>query len=111
MHEKDINFGGIFENAVAQELLHHGFGCDNLFYFSSKKQGEVDFIVSYKGNVLPIEIKSGKDYKRHSALDNLLSNKDYGIPEGYIFGNCNLEKKDNRTYFPIYRIDFLKIND
>lgn len=110
-HEKDINFGGIFENAVAQELLHHGFGYDNLFYFSSKKQGEVDFIVSYKGNVLPIEIKSGKDYKRHSALDNLLSNKDYDIPEGYIFGNCNLEKKDNRTYFPIYRIDFLKASN
>ena len=45
-----------------------------LYYFNSKKQGEVDFLIEYKGNVLPLEVKSGKDYKVHSALNNLLSN-------------------------------------
>lgn len=107
-HEKDINFGAIFENAVAQELTCHGFVCDSLFYFASKKQGEVDFLIDYEGEVLPIEIKSGKDYKRHIALDNLLSSEEYDIKEGFIFGDCNLSKKGNRTYFPIYMIGLLE---
>ena len=38
--EVDINFGSIYENAVAQELYAHGF---ELYYFNSKKQGELDF--------------------------------------------------------------------
>lgn len=82
MKEKDINYGAIFENACAQELLCHGF--NDLFYYNSKKNGEVDFLITYKGNVLPIEIKSGKDYEKHSALNNLL-NDNYEIKEAFVF--------------------------
>ena len=71
--EKDINFGSIYENAAAQELKAHGF---DLFYFNSKKQGELDFVVEQNGNVLPIEIKSGKDYTKHAALSNVMANED-----------------------------------
>ncbi len=107
-HEKDINFGGIFENAVAQELLCHGFGFNKLFYFSSKKQGEVDFLITYKNEVLPIEVKSGKDYKRHSALNNLLSNKEYGIEKAIVFADCNLEISNEKLYLPIYMVALLQ---
>jgi len=107
-HDKDINFGGIFENVVAQELLCHGFEFNNLFYFSSKKQGEVDFLVTYKDEVLPIEVKSGKDYKEHSALNNLFANKEYGIHQAFIFGDCNVEVVGEKTYFPIYMVDLLR---
>lgn len=107
-HEKGINFGGIFENVVAQELLCHGFGFNNLFYFSSKKQGEADFLVTYQNEVLPIEVKSGKDYKRHSALNNLLSSNEYGIKKALILADCNLEIIENKIYLPIYMIGFLK---
>lgn len=103
-HEKDINFGGIFENAVAQELLCHGFDYDNLFYFSSKKQGEVDFLVTYKNEILPIEVKSGNDYKRHLALDNLLSNDEYEIKHAVVFCNSNLQIRGKITYLPIYMV-------
>ncbi len=106
-HSKDINFGAIYENAVAQELLCHGYEDGRLYYFSSKMQGEVDFLILYKGEVMPLEIKSGKGYKRHVALDNLLGNQDYGIKEGFVFGDCNLEVVGKRTYFPIYMVDFL----
>ena len=106
-HEKDINFGGIFENAVAQELLCHGFDYDNLFYFSSKKQGEVDFLVTYKNEILPIEVKSGKDYKRHLALDNLLSNDEYEIKHAVVFCNSNLQIRGKITYLPIYMVSLL----
>ena len=103
---KDINFGAIFENAVAQELYAHGYDGDRLFYFASKKQGEVDFLITHQGKVLPIEVKSGKDYKRHVALDNLLSNKEYDIAKAVVFGDCNVQKMGNRTYLPIYMADF-----
>ena len=74
--EKNMNFGAIYENAIAQELKTQGF---ELHYFQSKKQGEIDFLIEYHGKILPIEVKSGKAYTRHQALDNVLSNEQYGI--------------------------------
>lgn len=106
-HEKDINFGSIYENAVAQELKAHGF---ELYYFKSKKQGELDFVVEKNGDVLPIEVKSGKDYKKHVALSNVMENKDYNIPTAYVFHNGNIETIDKITYYPIYFIMFLHQN-
>ena len=72
--EVDINVGSIYENAVAQELYAHGF---ELYYFNSKKQGELDFVIEYEGYPLPIEVKSGKNYMRHPALNNVMQNKSY----------------------------------
>ena len=108
--EKDINFGSIYENAAAQELKAHGH---ELYYFNSKKQGELDFVVEQGGNVLPIEIKSGKDYTRHAALDNVMSNPDYAIPVAYVFQNDNVRVDGEIVYFPVYMLMFLEkeIND
>ncbi|MBR6050963.1 MAG: ATP-binding protein [Clostridia bacterium] len=103
-HEKDINFGAIYENAVAQELKAHGF---DLYYFRSKKQGELDFIVEKDGEVLPIEVKSGKDYKKHAALSNVMANDDYKIPIAYVFHNGNVEQTDRVIYLPVYMLMFL----
>ena len=103
-HEKDINFGAIYENAAAQELRAHGF---ELYYFKSKKQGELDFVVEKDGEVLPIEIKSGKDYQKHAALSNVMANRDYKIPAAYVFHNGNVEKNGRVIYFPIYMLTFL----
>ena len=74
--EKSINNGALFENVVSQELLSKGH---KEYYFNSKKQGELDFVIELNGKVVPLEIKSGKDYKRHSALCNVLADENYGI--------------------------------
>lgn len=103
--EKDINFGSIYENAIAQELKSHGF---ELYYFNSKKQGELDFVVEYQGKVLPIEVKSGKGYTRHHALDNVLETPRYGIEEAIVFCNENVQKKGNIVYMPVYMAGMLK---
>lgn len=103
--EKDINFGSIYENAVAQELRAHGF---ELYYFNSKKQGELDFVIEYKGEVLPIEVKSGKDYARHRALDHVLKNESYEIKEAMVFCNENIRVKDQVFYCPVYLAGLLK---
>lgn len=103
--EKGINFGSIYENVVAQELQAHGF---ELYYFNSKKQGELDFIIEKGGRTLPIEVKSGKDYQRHNALSNVMSNADYAIPRAIVFCNDNVSKSGNVVYLPIYMVAFLK---
>ena len=104
-HETAINFGSIYENVAAEELTAHGY---TLYYYNSKKFGELDFLIEEGGKVLPIEIKSGKDYYRHNAMDNVLKQSDYGVEEGYVFCGGNIEQTDKITYFPIYMLMFLQ---
>lgn len=100
----NINSGAIYENAVAQELHAHGW---TLRYFNSKKQGEVDFLLEQDDEIIPLEVKSGKDYQRHSALSNVLSNRDYNIRRAIVLNNSNLSAKDNILYAPVYMTMFL----
>lgn len=104
-HESSINNGALFENVVAQELNSKGF---SVYYYNSKKMGELDFVIELDGEILPLEIKSGKDYKRHSALNNVLSLENYNIKKALVFSQGNVEVKDKRIYLPIYMIMFLK---
>ena len=106
--ETDINFGSVYENVVAQELRTHGF---DLYYFNSKKQGELDFVIEYNGKILPLEIKSGKEYTKHSALNNVLGNKNYDIKEAFVLGNDNVKVKDNIIYYPMYMLMFIQKNE
>ena len=101
---KDINNGALYENVVAQELKAHGF---KLYYYNSKKFGELDFVIEYHGKVLPIEVKSGKDYKRHSALCNVIKIADYAIDEAFILTNYNVQIDGKYIYYPIYMIMFI----
>lgn len=105
---QDINNGALYENAVVQELKSHGF---KLYYYNSKKLGELDFVIEYKGKILPIEVKSGKSYQRHSALNNVMDISNYSIEEGFIFSNHNVEVKGKLIYYPIYMIMFLENED
>ena len=103
--EKDVNKGAVYENVVAQELHAHGYP---LYYYNSKKRGELDFVIEHAGRVLPIEVKSGKDYEKHSALDNVMAAHEYGIEEAYVFTNDNIKVNGKLTYFPIYMVMFLQ---
>lgn len=102
---KSINFGSVYENAIAQELYAHGF---DLYYFNSKKQGELDFVIEKSGTVLPVEVKFGKDYHRHNALSNVMSNQNYQISEAVVFSNGNFRQSDKVMYLPIYMAMFLE---
>ena len=100
----NVNYGSIYENVVAQELKCHHY---NLYYYNNKKNGEVDFIIENGTEIIPIEVKSGKDYKRHIALENLLNNSSYNINKAYTLCQGNIEYFNNRIYLPIYMIMFL----
>jgi len=99
---KDINCGAMFENAIAQELRAHGF---KSYYFNNKKHGEVDFLVEHNNELLPIEVKSGKDYQKHSALSYLMSTHQF--KKAIVLSNFNISEKDKIVYLPIYMIMFI----
>lgn len=104
---KSINLGTVYESVVAQELEAHGF---KLHYYYNKQKGEVDFLIDDydRLKVLPLEIKSGKDYTEHSALTRFLCTPDYGIDRAIVFSNeRNVFRKDGVTYLPIYYCMFI----
>jgi predicted AAA+ superfamily ATPase len=106
--ERSVNLGTVYEAVVAQELRAHGF---DLYYYDNKQHGEVDFLIDdYSSlSVVPLEIKSGKDYYIHSALNHFVSNEEYGISNAIVFSNSReVEKKGKITYMPIYYIMFLE---
>ena len=103
-NERDINKGAIYENVVAQELIAHG---KTLYYYNSKKFGELDFVTEIDDEVLPIEVKSGKAYQRHSALENVLNCPEYNIQKAVVFSNANVSKKGDIIYLPLYMVMFL----
>lgn len=99
----DVNYGSIYENLVAQELTAHGF--DELYYYNSKKLGELDFLIQDRNDtVIPLEVKSGKGYKRHRALDNVLKADAYRIDHGFVLGPDNVSVAGNVTYLPVYMV-------
>ncbi len=102
-----INLGAVYETVVAEELKAHGH---ELYYYDRKKVGEVDYLIDdYNSlNVLPLEIKSGKDYKTFRALPKILHDTNYKMKKGYVLSNDReIKTVDKITYYPIYFIMFL----
>ncbi len=104
--EENINFGAVYENYVATELRAHGY--ENIYYFNSRKQGEIDFLIPYHNRVLSIEVKSGRDYMKHAALDKILDNPKYALEEAFVLSNSNIERRGKILYLPIYMTMFIE---
>ena len=108
--QRSVNLGSVYETVVAQELAAHGF---KLCYYDNKKKGEVDFLVDDTEHlsVMPLEVKSGKDYYVHSALSNILEVEEYHIQQAFVLNNDReIYVKEGITYLPIYSIMFFKKN-
>jgi predicted AAA+ superfamily ATPase len=99
------SMGGVYENFVAQELAAHGFA---LRYFTGKKAGEVDFVVERKGGaIIALEVKSGKDYRTHAALTNVMNTPSYEVAGAYVLAETNVESHGETLYLPIYMTGLL----
>ena len=104
--EKSINLGSVYETVVASELTAHGF---KLFYYDNRNKGEVDYLIDDYDSLctVPIEVKSGKDYTVHSALNTFVKNEDYHIKKAFVMSNERTVKQNGKiTYIPIYYIMF-----
>ena len=110
---RSVNLGAVYESVIAQEFHAHGY---SLHYYDNKQKGEVDYLIDDYRNlsVLPVEIKSGKDYTVHSALDKFLANPEYHIKEAVVLSNeQRVYRKDGILYMPIYYCMFFdnKVQD
>ena len=106
-HIESINLGSVYETVVATELIAHG---KTLYYYDNKKYGEVDFLIDDFDtlSIVPIEIKSGKNYYIHNAINNLMSIENYNIKTGLVFNNERLVIEKNKVFYhPIFNIMFL----
>ncbi|MBQ7028519.1 MAG: ATP-binding protein [Ruminococcus sp.] len=104
--ERSINLGSVYETVVASELIAHGH---KLFYYDNRNKGEVDYLIDDYDSLsaVPIEVKSGKDYTVHSALNTFVSNEDYHIKKAFVvFNERTVKQKGKITYIPIYYIMF-----
>ncbi|MBQ6850743.1 MAG: ATP-binding protein [Oscillospiraceae bacterium] len=107
---RSINLGSVYETVVASELIAHGH---KLFYYDNRTKGEVDYLIDdYESlSVVPIEVKSGKDYTVHSALNKFVQNDDYHIQKAFVVSNeRTVTTKGKINYIPIYYIMFFNAN-
>lgn len=108
--EKSVNLGSVYETVVASELIAHGH---KLFYYDNRSKGEVDYLIDDHDSLsaVPIEVKSGKDYTVHNALNTFVSNDDYHVKKAYVLSNERTVQTTGRiTYLPIYYVMFMKGN-
>lgn len=108
--QKSINLGSVYETVVASELIAHGH---KLFYYDNRHKGEVDYLIDdYSSlSVVPIEVKSGKDYTIHSALNAFVQNEDYNIQKAYVVSNERTVQQNGKiAYIPIYYVMFMVAN-
>lgn len=106
--ETSINLGSVYESVVAGELMAHGY---KLFYYDNRNKGEVDYLIDDYDSLsaVPIEVKSGKDYTVHSALNAFVQNEDYHIKKAFVLSNKReITTKGKINYIPIYYIMFFQ---
>ena len=104
-NDKDINAGSIYENVVAQELTNKGI---DLYYYNSKKYGEIDFLYENEKGVVLIEVKSGKGYQRHSAINNIKEVYKDNISKSIVFSKENVTYENSILYLPLYMLMFIE---
>ncbi len=107
--ERSINLGSVYESVVASELIAHGY---NLFYYDNRSKGEVDYLIDDYDSLsaVPIEVKSGKDYTVHSALNAFVKNEDYHVKKAFVLSNTReITTNGKITYLPIYDVMFLGV--
>lgn len=100
-----VNMGSILENLFAQAIKCNGF---SLNYYESKKYGEIDFVVQNGMMIDLIEIKSGNDYTKHPALDNMMKTDNWSFGEKIVFCKGNIRKQGEILYLPWYMIMFYR---
>ncbi|MDR2559130.1 MAG: AAA family ATPase [Oscillospiraceae bacterium] len=105
----NINEGMVMENIVAQMLRRNGH---KLYFYSRNDKEhrenhmEIDFLITEKKKVAPIEVKSGS-YTSHSSLDKFKRKFSSKLGDSYILYTKDVMVKDNIIHLPVYMAMFL----
>lgn len=106
--KRSANLGYLYENVVAQMLTAKG---NELFYYTfrnekTKHNYEIDFILSRRNKICPIEVKSS-GYKTHASLDKFSERYSGRILEKYLVYTKDLYKEKDILMLPVYMVPFL----
>lgn len=104
----NINLGYLFENVVAQMITAAG---RRLFYHTWKKEGsthsyEIDFLISKRAKVVPLEIKSSNT-RFHDSITEFAKKYSSKVEEQYLLSQKDVKNEDNLQFKPIYMIPFI----
>lgn len=104
-----VNLGYLYENMVAQMLVANGHA---LYYhtFLNEKTNhnyEVDFLISKKNKICPIEVKAS-GYNTHKSLDAFSEKFSERIAEKYLVYTKDLKKDADILMMPVYLVPFMK---
>ena len=102
------NLGYLYENAIAQTLAANG---DKLFYYTfpnetSRHNYEIDFLLSRRNKICPIEVKSS-GYKAHTSMDKFFEKYSSRILQKYLVYTKDLSKDTDILCVPVYMAQFL----
>ena len=104
----EANLGYVYENVVSQMLIAKG---NNLFYYTMENETsnhlyEIDFLVSVRDKICPIEVKSG-NYRSHKSLDVFCDKFSSRISEKYVVHTKDYKWENGIHYIPVYMVPFL----
>lgn len=104
-----VNLGYVYENAVAQILTANGHA---LYYHTflnekTKHNYEIDFLISERNKLCPIEVKSS-GYGVHKSLDAFYRKYSERILHRYLVYTKDLKKDTDIWMLPIYLLPFIK---
>lgn len=104
----EANLGYVYENVVAQMLISKG---NNLFYYTmesgtSNHLYEVDFLITERDKICPIEVKSG-NYRTHKSLDLFSDKFRRCIRDKYVVHIKDYKWENGIHYIPVYMVPFL----
>lgn len=103
-----LNLGYLYENVVAQMIVSSR---RDLYYFTfvekkSEKRYEIDFLLSEKGKVVPLEVKSSK-VKKHEFIEELSKKYSKFLGAKYLISDKDYSKEGNLINLPYYLLPFL----
>jgi len=106
--KSNANLGYLYENIVAQTLSANGHELfyNTIFNNSTRRNYEIDFLITSNNKICPIEVKSS-GYKKHSSLDAFGAKFSNRIKEKYLIYTKDLARMDDVTYLPVYLTQFL----
>jgi predicted AAA+ superfamily ATPase len=99
---KEFN-GAFIENFIAQELV--STGNNKLFYWTSRSDAEVDYILEYNQKIFPLEVKSGTS-RNTKSLQSYASK--YNPDKIFRTSPRNLIQSGNFVNIPLYAIKLLE---
>ncbi len=104
----ELDKGYLYENMVAQIIASNNH---NLYFHTwkneeKKKLYEIDFLLSYRTKVIPIEVKSSKT-RKHDSMDEFVLKYSSRVGERYLISNKDVSSEGMLRKLPLYMFPFL----